>query len=380
MGVHGIVLLFAVVNLVSGARPKRPHQVDPKPALTAAFGAFTNSTGGEASLALVESQEDTACGLNILSAREDAQKNKPCRLITAQVVCEGRQVSGNYICGRNEVTDQTKTITANGCTVFMTRSRATSVAGDVNCKCMPCRKFVYVQGADNAWTMTQWGPKGSPVDSAWDLGTKVAPKSGFWGTLKSKVKTVAHSANVWISGHPLTVTAIKIVALVVIGVLTGGIGSAVAVTVSILWSTIMFALGTLNKVTTATRIGNSDLPYDVKDACIAVEKAKWVVAFIFTASAMILPFDAAAATDWSAATNMGDHIGAAIKAAVGGENSAAAGTLATYASGFVQGAVTDGAVKAVSSWLIDCTDYVLVDDGYAVVNEPAQVMTDAGDD
>jgi hypothetical protein len=114
MGGHGIVLLLAVVGLVSGARPQRPHRVDMQPALTAAVGAFTNSTGGEASFALVESQQDGATGCSQNGFTSETKEFRTCMLVVAQVVCKepsGKnklQVSGQYICGRNEVSTDLK--------------------------------------------------------------------------------------------------------------------------------------------------------------------------------------------------------------------------------------------------------------------------------
>jgi hypothetical protein len=199
------------------------------------------------------------------------------------------------------------------------------------------------------------------VPSVWTSGTKAAPTRGFMTRLLAKASSAAHRANVWMSGHPVTVSLIKIGILIIVGVLTGGIGSAAAIAVSVTWSTIMFALGTWNQLKAANRVVNSELSGGMKAACVSMVGAKFAVSVVFTASALILPFSEEMATAAAKATDLGTYM----QGLVTGDQEAA---LSSYAAGFLQGTATGEAVKRVAS-ILDCDEYINIDDGYEVSEE-----------
>lgn len=382
MGGQGIVLLLAVVNLVSGARPHHPHRVGLQPALTAAVGALTNSTGDEVSLALVENQQDAAtgpCYKNDFETKESTMRkiannwwtNKPtprtCARVWGRVVCHSQEVefgdASVHICGKNEIGNYGKFFKANGCQVFFTKSEAITVKGEKKCLCQPCRFSVLVREQDGGLWQTTWGHVDDMgVRSVWETGTKQTPSLGTWRSYVTRADLGAHSVNVWISGHPVTVSVIKVLVLVIIGAATGGLASIPVVIASAAWTGGMLLLNTWNKYKAVSDIANSEMSGKVKAACAAVQGTKWVLAVGFGLATMIFPFSETMGNAANGATSLGAFINQQWTGDATGE------ALASYGIGVFQGVAVDKIRDtAIAATKVECTDYTDVDDGYAMV-------------
>lgn len=310
MAARCLVLLLAVVQLASAVRDTA----------SATVRTATNSTSG--SFALAERQRDaaetqgcfgtdfadkTSTWQNFLSQFRTPQKApRACARVWGQVTCPDangvlEEVEfgdvGEYICGKNQATSDLKYFKDQhnkACRVFITKAVHITVSGEEDCKCQPCRFSVVVRDRSKSpatlW-QTTWGPFPElGVENVWEAGLKKRPSRSGFSTVVARLTSATHSLHVWISGHRKIVALMKVALLVVIGVATGGVGSAAVVGVRLAWSLVLAAFDTYTNYQLIKQIKGGEIPEAAKVACVAAEGTKSVVGLVFDAVAYFIPF------------------------------------------------------------------------------------------
>lgn len=391
MAGRGLLVLLAAFELAFGARPWPPQKSGFKPVLSSEAVPTQNKTqDGGAALALVQQGQTNIAPFKgpVCPApeatteseswsewiknqvRTDPKAPRKCSRVWGEMWCttaakEKKLITFGddslYVCGKNDFRDHGKVFYSKTtqCSVLIKKVELIRADGKF-CSCTPCRISVEVAALDAAYnkdsfTTTPWSGPGSVWNSL--IRTQKADTRTRSDKMWLSMAESGHRLNVWISGHPIIVTCIKVGLLIIIGAATGGIGTGVALAVGVGWTVAMAVRDTANKAQRIAELQASGLSDQAKIACISAEGAKWAIGMVFSTAALFFPFSQEIFTTMANA-NLGTLV-ANQMLAKGGADSLVAATLASYGVGEVQGYTKDQAIKymeGVSTLSILCQD------------------------